>query len=130
MSVEVPEQAAHGRFLKAGLTRYSYEDIVAAIQEFELQAQEYDGLAVRAFEIVGEHDAYLGSIGYAPGHIRALYHQMHSGFIPSIQLGDSNEHWPVKTWQKATASYRALNRKVRKAIAEAEDKEKQYGHSF
>ncbi|HEX3640630.1 MAG TPA: hypothetical protein VHV10_05015 [Ktedonobacteraceae bacterium] len=124
MAVQVPERDVHARFLAAGLTRYAYEEIVDAIDEFGKCEQEYEVLALQAFEIIGDHDKYFGSIGYAPEHIRALYAQMHSGLIPSIQsTKGSKEAWPVKTWQKEVSRYRTLNKKVQKAISIAQSKE-------
>ena len=110
MAVEIPDAIVHSRFLKNGLTKYEHDEIISAIQDFEKCEQEYNALAEQAFDLIGEFDK-IGMIVYASEPIQALYSLMHSGLIPSIQIGDSKEHWPVKTWQKEISKYRSLNKK-------------------
>lgn len=117
--LEIPEKEVHARFYNNGLTKYTYEEIARAIQEYQACQEENTNLAAQASLLIGDHDKYPGLIHYAPEPIQRLYDLLCSENSPDhcgCGARGSKEYWPVATWQKEIKKWYRWNKKIQTAI--------------
>lgn len=112
MTVEIPDVQWHSH----SRSRYSYDEIVSTIAEYEACEREYMSLVRETPPITDPYTKYLGGITYAPREIQDLYAALDSSDIPPIQLGSGKENWPVATWRREIRAYRRLIRNLRIAL--------------
>jgi hypothetical protein len=99
MTIEIPDRDWHQRALANGSTRYSYEAIVSALQEFEECAKTNRALVAETEPILKPYDQW-GTVGIATAPISVqrlndLLDSKHEPASPSLGDRNSKETWPV-----------------------------------
>lgn len=109
---------------RGGMTKYSYEEVSAALADFAcVQHQSYD-LFVKANQLLGPNMATatdLVAMLQSGGPLAGLYEKMSSELFPTLGFGKGfQEIYPVATWKRQTEKFQRAVSRLERAYIKAE----------
>ena len=128
MPIYLPQDAAHAeRFRASGLTRYSYEEILAAAAEVQQAEAAFTALLcgpintlLQPYETTPDGHSLI--VRVYPAHLGPLADLAYEGQQKiSIPTNGRADYWPVRQWQQQAKTYRAWIKRLERAIEKAQE---------
>lgn len=114
-----PDIAARHR--AAGLTKYGYDEIVAAWKDAQQARAEYSAVVRACWERLGFADLSAIDVDHLPEDRLVIARDLDRE-MPTLAVGGSGrrELFPVPLWQKAAARYRHETARLRRKYPDRE----------
>lgn len=110
---------------RAGMTKYSYEEIMATLADFECVQRQSSELFTKANQLLGPNIATATSVVamlQAGGPLADLYEKMSSELFPTLGFGKGwQEVYPVATWKRQTEKAQRAVARLERAYVKAQN---------
>ena len=116
------DPAKHDLIIANRLTRYSFEEVAAALAEWNAAQAEYEQAAKEAGELIAAHRPAQTYICWEyfelPYNLYRLFEVLLAENSRTPDFGGNHSEWyPIKKWAAGAKSWRAMAKRIRKAMA-------------